>query len=93
MTSTVNDASQFLPVWRHLLPIYWVVNLYTREGRFGSRMASTVEGAIRKAASVRVVGIVACSLPFQGGWSPQGIPDVSMPPGWNEFFPHGAHDD
>ena len=87
----VNGVPRTLPT--ELAPLDKISLLVVSPPTSLRRVTVKLRGAIRKAASVRAVGIVAWSLPFQGGWSPQGIPDVSMPPGWNEFFPHGAHDD
>ena len=103
---TMPTPEEVTPVWRHLLPTYYVIQLFTKDtggsGRLdchGQRMAATLEEVIAKAEKATAKmhnpknpesGIIAWSLPVPGGWSKglgyQLIPDVSLPPGWNEFF-------
>ena len=53
----------------------------TNADEFARRLGASVPGAALSGLQ---------SLP---GFESLTEHDVSMPPGWNEFFPHGAHDD
>lgn len=59
---------------------FFVVLLYEQGSYFGCVLAETEE-AVKKAAAERSAKarLVLCTLPFAGRWSPQGVPDVTLP--------------
>ena len=65
---------------------FLVVALYENGGYYSSVIATTREELL-KAVEVRtskVKQLVACSVPFEGYWTSDGIPNVTLPPEWKE---------
>lgn len=65
----------------------YVVQLFDRDGYYGCCVAPTIAGVLaqveRRSGRVR---LSACSLPFRGHWSTNGLPEVSLPVDWYDTF-------
>lgn len=63
-----------------------VVALYNVEGYYSSVFAESRDELL-KAVETRVAkikGLIACSIPFEGSWTSDGMPSVTLPPEWKE---------
>jgi hypothetical protein len=63
---------------------FYVLQLYDREGYYGSVKGRTLEELKVRAArrTSQVQGLLATSLPYPGTWAGPHLPDVSLPAEW-----------
>ena len=64
--------------------LFFVIQCFDREGYYSSCYAHSLREVLRLASARTNKAFVAMSLPFEGRWSPQGVPDVSLPPDFKE---------
>lgn len=62
-----------------LQEVFFVIQCFDEQGYHSSALAPTLAECKELASKKKHKTFVAMSVPFEGRWSPSGVPDVTLP--------------